>query len=80
MHFPIHRDSLISLGVKQGEPLSPILFILFVNDIHKEMSDNIIAMRILNKISIFILMQADNIALFAILKQLHKLLGNLNLY
>ena len=24
------------LGVKQGEPLSPILFILFVNDVHSE--------------------------------------------
>ena len=26
----------ISLGVKSGEPLSPILFILFVNDMHSE--------------------------------------------
>ena len=28
----------ISLGVKQGELLSPILFILFVNDVHSEFS------------------------------------------
>ena len=40
----------ISLGVKQGEPLSPILFILFVNDMHKEMSTNMNALRILNEI------------------------------
>ena len=40
----------ISLGLKQGEPLSPILFILFVNDMHKEMSTNMNALRILNEI------------------------------
>ena len=28
-----------SLGVNQGEPLSPILFILFVNDMHSELAN-----------------------------------------
>ena len=26
----------ISLGVKQGEPLSPLMFIMFINDVHSE--------------------------------------------
>ena len=30
---------IISFGVKLGEPLSPILCILFVNDIHSELAD-----------------------------------------
>ena len=36
----------ISIGVKQGDFVSPILFILFLNDMHKEMSKNNNALRI----------------------------------
>ena len=31
----------ISLGVKQGEPLSPLMFIMFVNDVHSEFSQSL---------------------------------------
>ena len=55
----------VSLGVEQGEPLSPILFILFVNDMHKEMCEHINASRTLNEISIFMLMYADDTILIA---------------
>ena len=37
-----------SNGVKEGEPLSPILFIYFHNHMQEEMSIHINAMRILN--------------------------------
>ena len=35
--FRCFRFVHVSLGVELGEPLSPILFILFVNDIHSEL-------------------------------------------
>ena len=71
----------ISPGVKQGEPLSPILFILFVNNMQNEISENINAMRILNEILIFMLMYADDRDLFANSEmEVQKVLDNLSDY
>ena len=70
-----------TLGVEQGEPLSPILFISFVNDMHKEMSEQIYAVRILNEICIFMLMYADYPVLFANSEsELQKMLDNLSVH
>ena len=67
----------VSLGVKQGEPLSSILFISFVNDMHKQMSEKINAVRIVNEISSFMLMYADYTVLFANSEsELQKMLDN----
>jgi hypothetical protein len=51
-------------GVKQGEPLSPIMFLLFVNDMKNRLkeADNFVSF---SDLKLFALLYADDTVLFA---------------
>ena len=59
----------IALGVKQGESLSPLLFILFVNNIYSDLTvvDELgeVAGVSINQICFFLLLFADDIVIFS---------------
>ena len=69
------------MGVKQGEPLSPLLFILFVNDMNSYLNDLSGDVFTLDQLQIFLLLFADDTAIFAYSKErLQQLLNKLHCY
>jgi hypothetical protein len=68
-------------GVKQGETISPLLFILFVNDLNDFMVNEAVDVFTLDKLQIFLLLFADDTVFFSYTQEgLQLLLNKLNQY
>ena len=55
----------INSGVKPGDPLSPVLFIFFINDIIETISNGNEDLLPINDINLFMLLYADDAVLFS---------------
>lgn len=53
------------IGLKQGDPSSPLLFMLFVNDISENINSDLNDIFTYNELKLFLLLYADDQALFA---------------
>ena len=67
--------------MKQGEPLSPLLFIIFINDMTNDLLSNGISTFNINYFQMFLLLFADDTVLFAdTWEELQILMDNLHEY
>lgn len=57
------------MGVKQGEPLSPLLFIFFINDMANYLYDDNADLVTIDELQIFLLLFADDTVLFSYTKE-----------
>ena len=68
-------------GVKQGEPLSPILFLFFINDMYNALYDDHVDVFSIHDIQLFMLLFADDTVLFSYtIEGLQALLDKLKTY
>ena len=58
-------------GVKQGDPSSPITFMMFVNDLMRNIDDNVDGIFNYNELRPFLILYADDQVVFA--KSAHSL-------
>ena len=54
-----------NIGVKQGDPSSPMLFMMFINDINQCKNDNLNGIFTVDDIKLFLLLYADDQVIFA---------------
>ena len=64
------------MGVKQGEPLSPLLFIFFINDMSTYLHDNTADLVTIEELQIFLLLFADDTVIFSYTKEGLQILLN----
>ena len=77
----ITEPILSQKGVKQGDPSSSLLFMMFVNDIIENIDSDLNGIFTLNELRIFMLLYADDQVLIANTPQAMKgLLKNLEIY
>ena len=69
------------VGLKQGDPSSPLLFMMFINDIVEKINDDFNEIFSFQELRLFILLYADDAVLFAKApKVLQSLLHDLEIY
>ena len=68
-------------GLKQGDPSSPLLFMMFINDLIDNMNSNLENVFTTNELVLFMILYADDAVVFAKSKEtLQSLLHDIELY